>query len=60
MSKRSGVYPPSDITVSVDDPPVVGRIFGPRGELLRVVRAKEKRRIGFVPDSKRDEDDGTS
>jgi hypothetical protein len=44
----SRVHPPSTVTVWEDDNPEVGRILGPKGQLLRVVRARKEKKVGFT------------
>ncbi len=46
----SGIYPTGNRTVWEDDNPEIGRILGPDGRLIRIVRAKPERRVGFRPD----------
>jgi hypothetical protein len=45
---RSDTKPPSPSTV-VDENPVVGRLLGPKGETIRVVRARPEQPFGFGP-----------
>ena len=49
-SRWSGIYPPGNRTVWEEEIPEVGRIYGPKGELISIVRARPKRKIGFRPD----------
>jgi hypothetical protein len=41
---------PHKPTVTVEDNPEVGRLLGPDGRLVKIVRAKPERRVGFRPD----------
>lgn len=48
---ESGISPPSNVTVWPQDTnPEVGRLFGPDGNLAKVVRVRPDHPIGFRPD----------
>jgi hypothetical protein len=40
---------PETPTVTVGDNPEVGRLYGPDGRLVRIVRARTERPVGFRP-----------
>lgn len=47
---QNGKYvEPSTPILIVEDPPDVGEILNHKGELIRIVKAKDKPRIGFYP-----------
>jgi len=48
----SGITPPSDRQVVIEDNPEVGRILGPDGKLAKIVRARPERPAGFIPPSR--------
>lgn len=45
--KESQVDPPSTVQVDVADNPEVGRLLGPDGQLIKIIRAKPDHPIGF-------------
>ncbi len=52
----SRVNPPSTMTVWDEGNPEIGRILGPNGNIIRIVRAKPERQVGFRKD--RDDESG--
>lgn len=47
MGEESGVWPPDSVEVQLPHNPEVGRIYGPKGDLVRVVRARPQQPVGF-------------
>jgi hypothetical protein len=47
--QNAGVSPPSTYNVTVEENPEVGRLHGPDGQLIKIVRAKPEHPAGFQP-----------
>jgi hypothetical protein len=51
--RSSDVSPPSTYNVTLDENPEVGRLHGPDGQLVKIVRAKPEYPTGLRPDRPR-------